>query len=51
MSSTSSSTSSKEIRIIKSNVRMLYSRVQTLLRQRRRKQQKPAPEIVSFFLF
>lgn len=33
---------------IKSNVRMLYSRVQTMLRQRRRKQLKPTLEIVSW---
>lgn len=32
---------------IKNNVRMFYSRVQTILRRRSSKEQKPMPEIVS----
>ncbi|KAL6862660.1 hypothetical protein ACO1O0_002897 [Amphichorda felina] len=34
---------------VKNNVRMLYSRVQTIIRQRRRKQLKPALEISAPF--
>lgn len=36
---------------IKSNVRMLYSRVQTILRKRQRKEEKPTLEISAPFNF